>query len=678
MGAPALTIDITGRADKFQKSLHDVGQKADSTVAGIESKFAAFDPQLNTDAYIKSLEGMVGVAAQFASKIGGTGLLFGAAAASVGALIELTVHLNQSLSDSADMADRVGISFRKLQEDKFAANSLGVSDTSFNTSLEGFAKNLQDAKFNANDLVRVFQANGVAIKNANGELKSTTDLLQKAYSIVQRQGSVQDAIQVGGFLGFDKQFSQAIQDAGSDFQGLAKKAREVGAVVDDATIKKAREFTAQWNIASTAWSAGMRSAINNILPLLNTAVQGAISVINSIASVYSFIQGIKNLVIHPRLDEQSIGELKKYLASLELLRVSKMDDRMGATVPIDVNTALDGARIPRPDKHRVANADEIDAEIAKVKQLIKLKDEALDRGPTRLVINGPIGSNPGPAKAAVQASSFDNEGNRIARHTAIVQADTAALYLNNAAQATFRAEFELLTAAAKDNPKITQDQIDKYEKLRPSMTALEALQASGIKLTDDQTASLIKWSKGSGDATAGNDKVKLSLTQLNSASQQLGSALSSAFTDAVIEGKNLNDVVNGLLKTLEKSALNSVFASIFNAPASGGVSPFLSIFGIGKNAEGTDNWQGGPTWVGEKGPEILNVPRGAQIVPNSVATRAGGANSFNLTVSLAGANGDDAIRQIAGQASAHGAAQVLAKVPGMAVQAVNDHMRRYG
>lgn len=41
--------------------------------------------------------------------------------------------------------------------------------------------------------------------------------------------------------------------------------------------------------------------------------------------------------------------------------------------------------------------------------------------------------------------------------------------------------------------------------------------------------------------------------------------------------------------------------------------------GIGRNAEGTDNWRGGLTWVGEKGPEILDVPKGSKIFPNDVS-----------------------------------------------------------
>lgn len=36
----------------------------------------------------------------------------------------------------------------------------------------------------------------------------------------------------------------------------------------------------------------------------------------------------------------------------------------------------------------------------------------------------------------------------------------------------------------------------------------------------------------------------------------------------------------------------------------------------GHNAGGTDNWRGGLTWVGETGPELVNLPRGSQIMSN--------------------------------------------------------------
>lgn len=38
--------------------------------------------------------------------------------------------------------------------------------------------------------------------------------------------------------------------------------------------------------------------------------------------------------------------------------------------------------------------------------------------------------------------------------------------------------------------------------------------------------------------------------------------------------------------------------------------------GVGYSANGTDYWRGGMTWVGERGPELVNLPRGSQVIPN--------------------------------------------------------------
>lgn len=37
---------------------------------------------------------------------------------------------------------------------------------------------------------------------------------------------------------------------------------------------------------------------------------------------------------------------------------------------------------------------------------------------------------------------------------------------------------------------------------------------------------------------------------------------------------------------------------------------------VGSNADGTNNWRGGPTWVGEQGPELVDLPKGSRVLPN--------------------------------------------------------------
>ena len=43
-------------------------------------------------------------------------------------------------------------------------------------------------------------------------------------------------------------------------------------------------------------------------------------------------------------------------------------------------------------------------------------------------------------------------------------------------------------------------------------------------------------------------------------------------------------------------------------------------FEIGHNALGTNNWRGGLTWVGERGPELVNLPRGSKVFSNNKST----------------------------------------------------------
>lgn len=249
----------------------------------------------------------------------------------------------------------------------------------------------------------------------------------------------------------------------------------------------------------------------------------------------------------------------------------------------------------------------------------------------------------GPPEKAESDSrdQFETSIDQITKHIATINADTAAVFANKSVQAQLRAEFQELQAIQRDGGEVTQAQIDQYEKLRQSMTAQQALDAAGITLTKEHAAAFQSSATAIGAATARYDAATASLNKINSASQQIGSALSTAFADAVVEGKNLNDVFSSLIKTLEKAAINSVFSSIFNAPASGGLSPFASLFSglIPKFAGGTDNAPGGAAWVGENGPEIVNLPRGAQVVPNAIAAKSsGGGTSITYQIDASGAD----------------------------------------
>jgi len=67
-----------------------------------------------------------------------------------------------------------------------------------------------------------------------------------------------------------------------------------------------------------------------------------------------------------------------------------------------------------------------------------------------------------------------------------------------------------------------------------------------------------------------------------------------------------------------------------------GNNPFGSI---GQNANGTFNWRGGLTWVGERGPEIVNLPRGAQVMPAPLSSLM--QSNLDRSISQIGSGGND-------------------------------------
>lgn len=87
---------------------------------------------------------------------------------------------------------------------------------------------------------------------------------------------------------------------------------------------------------------------------------------------------------------------------------------------------------------------------------------------------------------------------------------------------------------------------------------------------------------------------------------------------------------------LAKVAATKVFAAIgATVPGGWGWLPTLP-----KHASGTPNFRGGMTWVGERGPEIVDLPAGSRIHDNAtsmaMASRGGGVGTIVIPVSIGG------------------------------------------
>lgn len=654
-----LVVQLGARLDQFAADMNQAGDMADSAVGRIESSFANLNPGLGG--------------------FGGLATLATGAVGSITALLALLQHVNSELADIAKNAEFVGVSVERFQGLQFAATQGGVGSDQAATDLRKVAGLLADAKENENSLTKLLDANNIKYTDRNGDVIKLNQLLTIAGDLIGRFTSMPEKVKAAEMLGLSEQWVGALKNGSKAFDDVANSADAAGAVIDRSTIAKAEAFDIAWKKSTALLSSQFRAVTGDIAAWLDGLIDKAGDFISALAKSQGASAGSGQEKFNAIADALDVARKDTEGLAQDYNQVNRVLERYKGLASADpgVVAGLEEVR---------AKAKEVAVEAAKAAAAVSMLSfpGGVPTPGARPVSADDASDNaaklPTRKKDSEARDQFEISVDQITKHTATLNADTAAVFANKTVQAQLRAEFQELQAIQRDGGEVTQAQITAYEKLRQTMSAQQALEAAGITLTKEHAAAFMSSTTAIAAATDKYEAAKISLDKINSASQTIGSSLATAFNDAAFNAKSFHDVVTSLLKTLGTASVNALFASFFNAPASGGLSGFASLLGlgnIGRNAEGTDNWRGGPSWVGENGPEILNLPKGAQVIPNAVASR-GGNNSLAVNINLQGANGDDAIRQIAGAAAAQGVRVALSQVPGIAIRAVTQQQQRYG
>jgi len=104
-------------------------------------------------------------------------------------------------------------------------------------------------------------------------------------------------------------------------------------------------------------------------------------------------------------------------------------------------------------------------------------------------------------------------------------------------------------------------------------------------------------------------------------------AMSGAADKAHALANGIKDIPNKVLVAVNFSsnfsAIAQQVASLSNSRNA------LAAKGIGHNASGTDNWRGGPTWVNERGGEIIDLPSGSRVIPADKSAAMMGHKDFD-------------------------------------------------
>lgn len=229
-----------------------------------------------------------------------------------------------------------------------------------------------------------------------------------------------------------------------------------------------------------------------------------------------------------------------------------------------------------------------------------------------------------PEPAAGSGGRFDSAVESIEKRTAATVAETAAIDLGTEARARAKITAELETIAKQVNTEAGINNGQVTEEQRKKIDELALAYSRAAKAAEDARSPLSTFIRESADLN--KQLNQFGATSLATISDGLAGIVTGAKTAEDAFKQMATSIINDLARIALRAAVSGIVSSIFGVPAGAGV----SIFAPG-NASGTDSWRGGWTWVGEKGPELINVPRGSQIVPNDVAT-SGGVGQTNVGV----------------------------------------------
>lgn len=197
------------------------------------------------------------------------------------------------------------------------------------------------------------------------------------------------------------------------------------------------------------------------------------------------------------------------------------------------------------------------------------------------------------------------------------------------------------TISGEQAQKLMQDAKMQYEEVKSNAQKMHQDVVSEAKQQAQEHVNEVNWSTGeikskwqamTEEVKSGAIRFKEDMTQTI---KELGADIKNEWSNLVEETKQKwNDVKTSVSKNIDsvKSKISegidrikewnstNVKEKVFSIVEK--VKKTFSSIGdkvsgaVGNNARGTNYWRGGLTWVGEEGPEIIDLPRGSKVYSN--------------------------------------------------------------
>lgn len=504
---------------------------------------------------------------------------FRSAAIGLGSVLTagLFARATTSALDFADGIDKAaqaaGVSAEFLQEFRFAGEQVGVTVNQVDEGLRRFTRRMGEfANSGGGPAAKAFEQFNVQVRDSNGEVRSAEDVLGDFISALE---DVDSAAQRGAvaaqIFGDDAgpKLRLLLDQGVTGIERLKQEANDIGAVLSDEVIANSVEAKDELAKLSNVLSVQFATALSELSPLLTSAASKFVELASAARKIF----------------DRSSDPIAQYERQIKSLQETVKEGRDDLNSPFFFGDVTE-------KEEEIARAE---ADIRTLTEAVRLlkKEQAkpVETGSDPVSLTPEI-DNKKLEEQSKQAQKLFNETRTPAEKLSIQIEELNGLFESGAI------DFDVYSRAVFS----AQD-------------AFDGLSTKAKEVADE--------TKKAGDETK----------EISDAARDLGFTFSSAFEDAVIEGKGLRDVLQGIADDITRIVLRRAITEPLAAGITQSINPFVPQF-----ASGTSFAPGGLSLVGEFGPELVNLPRGSRVHPNAGGVEVNVYNSSNAQAEVTRSN----------------------------------------
>lgn len=556
-----------------------------------------------------SLDNMAKRAAAFGAAIGAA---MAGAAVALGSAVRNTINQADEMAKSAQ---KFGVGVEELSRLKHAADLSGVSMEGLGTGLRVLSRNLQEFANGANNsAAQAFKALGIEAKNADGSLKSSSQVMTEvAARFARMEDGAQKTALAMAIFGRSGADLIPMLNAGAD--GLASmmaEADQLGIVLDTRTAKAAEAFNDNMTRIGRVWDGLVLKLSAHLLPALESLSEALLGFVNDEAMVQAAAEGM--------------GSAFKWIAEMSMRLVAGI---RGVRAEI-AGLAAAGSKLMGGD---LTGAKE--AWNAGQDEAVRIMQD-MERRISEGIFSG---TSQGSIQRRISDAFATAGGEAGDRFVANFEDATSEGKGGGRARAA-------LDTIARDAARIFEATRTPLENYQAQIARLNELLAAGAINQDTYNRAVLQAQDAFDQAEKAGRRTENVFQQIG---QTIGQTFASAFSSIIDGSKKVGDVIADLMRQLGQMLMSRAFQSLIGFLFPGGA-PILNsgggFRGLIGYANGTSFHKGGLAMVGERGPELVNMPRGAQVIPNRALREGAGGEAVDININVSGARGNAEIMEM--------------------------------